>query len=690
MSHGKIRYALPLAAMLVALPAAAQEVAPLLEQARTGDAAAQQAARESLVGLGAKVIPGLFQRLATTAGADDIVAQNVAYFAVQSAARPGNESERAAMAGALLAEVAGNRSLAARRYALELVSFVAASTEASALGKLLADPDLGEMSLWALKRVPGPEATAALVSAARSSTGDLRIGVIQALASRGPSGIPALKNALASGEERVRIAARQSLATIPEPSLEGVLRSGLASGSEREQTNATDAYLALADTLLPFRGAAAARARRTAETIYRWAADRGPDARTRVAGLLGLTSLGPREAFPSLLTSLQSEDGAVREGAIAGLEAVPDATALIVKAIPKSKLEQRVALVRILGRRGQRDATGSLVLLLQNEDDATASAALQALGDLRDPAAASVLLGATEVGPPQNRPVALRAFMNTLDAGKDPARTQTAYEHALQIATRDEERRIALQGLAGMGRPSSQAIVEPYLNSSLRGEASAVLAAIGDRFMAVGEKAQAVPLYRRALEAATDPGLRRRLGGRLRQAGVEIDLTADGGFITRWQALGPLPGRERWTKEDAFNPAMPLDTTKAIAVDGQSLNWKPATVSDPDGMLDLEQAVAQRGDAVAYLYAEVTSPTEQDVLLKIGSDDGFVVWVNGERKGEVLADRPYVPDQDSVKAHLKPGANTLLVKVTQGGGQWAASLRVTTPAGAPIRLEQGK
>jgi hypothetical protein len=249
---------------------------------------------------------------------------------------------------------------------------------------------------------------------------------------------------------------------------------------------------------------------------------------------------------------------------------------------------------------------------------------------------------------------------------------------------------LALRGLAGLGRPSSQAAVEPYLNTPLRGEAAAVLAAIGDRFLAVGQKEQAVPLYQRALGVATDASLRRRIGTRLRTAGVEIDLAAEGGFVTRWKALGPLPGQERWTKEDAFNPTAPLDASKPVTVDGQSLSWRPVAVTDPNGMLDLEQAVAQRGDAVAYLLAEVVSPQEQEVLLKIGSDDGFVVWVNGERKGELLAARPYAVDQNTVKARLKQGVNTLLVKVTQGGGQWAAGVRITNPAGVPLRLEQRK
>jgi tetratricopeptide (TPR) repeat protein len=389
-----------------------------------------------------------------------------------------------------------------------------------------------------------------------------------------------------------------------------------------------------------------------------------------------------------LVTALGSPDPVLRDGAMASLVSVPDATALIVKAIPKANAAQRLALVRALGLRRDRDATGDLVLLLQNQDGPTTSAALEALGEVGGSAAVEVLLNAAQNGPAQHRPLALRAYLASLESLKDPARIQAGYEQALRVAPSDEERRLALRGLAGLGRPSSQAAVEPYLNTPLRGEAAAVLAAIGDRFLAVGQKEQAVPLYQRALGAATDAGLRRRIGTRLRAAGVEIDLAAEGGFVTRWKALGPLPGQERWTKEDAFNPTVPVDASKPVMVDGQPLSWKPVTVSDPDGMLDLEQAVAQRGDAVAYLLAEVVSPQEQEVLLKIGSDDGFVVWVNGEKEGELLAARPYTVDQNTVKARLKAGVNTVLVKITQGGGQWAAGVRITTSAGVPLRLEQ--
>jgi hypothetical protein len=42
-------------------------------------------------------------------------------------------------------------------------------------------------------------------------------------------------------------------------------------------------------------------------------------------------------------------------------------------------------------------------------------------------------------------------------------------------------------------------------------------------------------------------------------------------------------------------------------------------------------------------------------------------------------DRGLQPDQDTVAVNLKKGANSVLVKVDQGGGDWAFCLRFRDP-----------
>jgi hypothetical protein len=62
--------------------------------------------------------------------------------------------------------------------------------------------------------------------------------------------------------------------------------------------------------------------------------------------------------------------------------------------------------------------------------------------------------------------------------------------------------------------------------------------------------------------------------------------------------------------------------------------------------------------------------------LLIGSDDGVKVWLNGELVHNNHAHRGLTLDQDRVRVKLRKGINWLLVKVENGGGDWALAVRV--------------
>jgi len=78
---------------------------------------------------------------------------------------------------------------------------------------------------------------------------------------------------------------------------------------------------------------------------------------------------------------------------------------------------------------------------------------------------------------------------------------------------------------------------------------------------------------------------------------------------------------------------------------------------------------------VAYLRSKVRSGSNQEALLELGSDDGVVVWLNGEKVHEATPARSLQRAQDSVKVALKEGENVLLLKISQGGGDWEACAR---------------
>ena len=89
---------------------------------------------------------------------------------------------------------------------------------------------------------------------------------------------------------------------------------------------------------------------------------------------------------------------------------------------------------------------------------------------------------------------------------------------------------------------------------------------------------------------------------------------------------------------------------------------------------------------ITYAYTTITSPKEQDVLFKMGSDDGIACWLNDDRIHLNNAARGLQVDQDTVKARLKAGENKILLKIPNGGGDWQFSFRITDPEGTPMNL----
>jgi hypothetical protein len=88
---------------------------------------------------------------------------------------------------------------------------------------------------------------------------------------------------------------------------------------------------------------------------------------------------------------------------------------------------------------------------------------------------------------------------------------------------------------------------------------------------------------------------------------------------------------------------------------------------------------------VAYLRTEVWSQTSREVILELGSDDGAKIWVNGDLVHENNLVRGFAPAEDRVGVHLKKGWNPIMLKITQGGGDWRASVCLTDPNGNAIK-----
>ena len=173
------------------------------------------------------------------------------------------------------------------------------------------------------------------------------------------------------------------------------------------------------------------------------------------------------------------------------------------------------------------------------------------------------------------------------------------------------------------------------------------------------------------------------------------DAVDDGDFIRRWRMFGPFPrpysrdyldGEARFsalTPPEGFTPSGGYSGTSSSA----RTTGPQAGEFDPECWTLKEVNLANLGNCLCELYGPVTncfvyacaaleSPVEQSADLLVGSDDGVAVYFNGQpllRNLDVT--RGLTVDQERMKVRLRAGRNVLLLKITQGGGNWGFSAR---------------
>ena len=89
----------------------------------------------------------------------------------------------------------------------------------------------------------------------------------------------------------------------------------------------------------------------------------------------------------------------------------------------------------------------------------------------------------------------------------------------------------------------------------------------------------------------------------------------------------------------------------------------------------------------AYAACQITSPREQKVYCRVGSNDSVKVFLNGGAVWDnpIHSGRTLTMDDDIFPITLPKGESTLLVKVSNMGGNWGFCLRITDGAGNAIQ-----
>ena len=168
------------------------------------------------------------------------------------------------------------------------------------------------------------------------------------------------------------------------------------------------------------------------------------------------------------------------------------------------------------------------------------------------------------------------------------------------------------------------------------------------------------------------------------------------GFLSSWSLAGPFDNERGGGFSTAYGPEeddrtaraagklLQPDPERSYPGKVRPVAWRKLPAEPFAGIVDLDALLRPNDEALAYLLTHVESDRAQAAALRIGSDEGFRLWVNGDLVGSRDVHRPLRWDQDALAIRLRKGWNSILVKVSEAKGGWRFRARLTGRDGAML------
>ena len=509
-----------------------------------------------------------------------------------------------------------------------------------------------------------PQPLEAVRLAAESSHPSVRIAAWQALAElRDASSIPALARAAAAAEAAERDAARETLSRLRGPGVREAMLECLHNAQPPEQAELLRAFGERGDT-------------QAAAVLLENAAL--PSEPVRLAALESLRKLALPSTFTPLLDlAAKSESDAQAEPVLKTLYAVTQAspdkdqlTRSLLETLGRISAAERCRVLPLLSDLGTAAALEAAQAATRDPDAQLAKQAVRVLAQWPNAAPAPVLLELARANPdPALAVLAVRGAIQVASQEPDNARRLELLVQAMAAASRADEKKQALGQIAQIPTAEALKAVLPHVaESALANEAGLAALTIAGKLAAENPKLAAEVADQVLAQCRTPEIVKRAWAIRGKPGGA-------GPFIQDWLVCGPY-------RQDGVTGALALfDIPFGPEKPGQQVPWWTLPRAN---VANLGERFPGQMNCVAYLKTRIFAPQDCDAALLLGSDDGVKAWLNGAVVHANNVDRGLVVDQDIAPIHLKQGPNELLLKITQGGGGWAACARILGPDGKPV------
>jgi hypothetical protein len=604
--------------------------------------------------------------------------------------RPGADAERAKAAQELSRLIRAENSDKVVNEAVFLLAFVGDDQQVSILAEQLDRSGVREEAARTLEEVTGTKATRALLDALDQVPNAFKPRILTAVGRRhDPSAVRWLAEY-----------AKKAPASLQVDVLEAILDSGGVPPldcaiaietllSERDGDRIPDLMLRAADQLR------AEGKKDQALDIYSKILAGAASEHLICGALVGIGKLEDASTLGTIGEYLSSEYPSIRGVATKIVTDWPggEIDRTLAERFASAKGAEQAALLQILVERNTEGLDQILEGAMDADNSPVRVMAFEVLGDKGSENLASRFLESAKDSDGAVAQASRRAYLRLADrirAQGDGSKALSMYHQALNFSGDSEAIQLALQGIAGMANAESVAKVEPLLEDpSVAEPAARAYLALAEKIGEKQGKAKRIEMIHKIVHHPNSGSVRNVALRQLKDLGEATEVfTKRQGFINTWHIIGPFPNENGSAFHNEFFPEKGVDLSKGGEVDGTKLEWKKVTTDEIPARISLSAEFEKNQFVTAYAYAELHAEKEMPVQILFGTNDGCEFWVNGEKRFEVNEERGCEIDGDKVETTLKPGVNTLLLKVLQAGGGWEYCVRLADKDGNHIDLTQ--
>ena len=167
------------------------------------------------------------------------------------------------------------------------------------------------------------------------------------------------------------------------------------------------------------------------------------------------------------------------------------------------------------------------------------------------------------------------------------------------------------------------------------------------------------------------------------------------GFIANWLVIGPFPNPGDRPDNKGFDTDylggeanyVPANGAEVAKEDGTKVKWAQYNSPDPEiNFSSIEQLGLEYGqeDILTYSACWLELKEDADVEIRVGSDDGYKLWIDHKLIGAEHVYRAAATDQEVYPIKLSKGMHLVMMKVDQDWGEYEFMLRVVTPDGKTV------